>query len=227
MASTLLKLIDVRQVTIPRLVERVKLAIESNCAGKSRPTIIQTLLESDLPSSEKTLARLTSEANALMLAGTHTTSTALALVTYHLLANPPQLQRLRSELRGVVTDASDLPAWSSLEQLPYLGGVVLEGLRLMYGVASRISVVSPDEDLFFRPAVPLNGANAVETCYTIPRGYAIGMSAYIMHSDPRLFPDPSRFLPERWLNEHGQRGKTLERYLLSFAKGHRQCLGIQ
>lgn len=53
------------------------------------------------------------------------------------------------------------------------------------------------------------------------------MSAYIMHSDPRLFPDASRFLPGRWLDEHGRRHRHLERYLLSFARGNRQCLGMQ
>lgn len=134
-------------MTIPRLVKRAKAATDGACAGKGCLTVIQALLESDLPSAEKTLPRLTSEANAVVLGGTHTISTVLTVLTYHLIANPEQLGRLRSELQGAVADATDLPAWSTLEQLPYLGAVVLEGLRLMYGIASHISIVSPDQDL--------------------------------------------------------------------------------
>lgn len=204
------------------------MATDSDCSGKSRPTVIQALLESDLPSSEKTLTRLTSEANAVVLGGTHTVSTVLTVLTYHLLANPAQLSRLRSELQTVVGDATNLPPWTTLEQLPYLSAVILEGLRLMYGIASRISVVSPDQDLpFLASSRPSSASEEVDVCYTIPRGYAIGMSAYIMHSDPKLFPNASRFLPDRWLNEHGQRSRILERYLLSFSRGNRQCLGMQ
>jgi cytochrome P450 len=39
--------------------------------------------------------------------------------------------------------------------------------------------------------------------------------------DPRIFPDPYTFNPDRWLEN-----PSLTKYLISFTKGSRQCLGI-
>ena len=47
------------------------------------------------------------------------------------------------------------------------------------------------------------------------------MSAALIHVNPKIFPSPHEFRPERWLNN-----PKLDRYLVSFSKGSRQCLGI-
>lgn len=47
------------------------------------------------------------------------------------------------------------------------------------------------------------------------------MSAGLLHQNTSIFPSPREFQPERWLNN-----PSLSRYLLSFSKGSRQCLGI-
>lgn len=46
------------------------------------------------------------------------------------------------------------------------------------------------------------------------------MSAGIQHLDPRIFPDPLTFNPERWLDN-----PSLSRYMVAFTKGSRQCVG--
>ena len=53
-----------------------------------------------------------------------------------------------------------------------------------------------------------------------------------MHNDPRIFPDSRTFNPDRWLdnakvlgNDKTQPPKPLTRYLVSFSKGTRMCLG--
>lgn len=43
-----------------------------------------------------------------------------------------------------------------------------------------------------------------------------------MHLNPRLFPDPLAFQPERWLQADS---RELEQYLVPFSKGPRACLG--
>ena len=58
------------------------------------------------------------------------------------------------------------------------------------------------------------------------------MSSYLQHRDPSIFPSPSTFNPDRWLPTAtnpipvAPTGKPLSRYLTSFSKGPRMCLGI-
>lgn len=44
--------------------------------------------------------------------------------------------------------------------------------------------------------------------------------------DPAIFPNPFEFRPERWL-EAKEKDSHLERYLVSFSRGSRQCIGIK
>ena len=45
----------------------------------------------------------------------------------------------------------------------------------------------------------------------------------MLHHNPLLFPEPYAFQPDRWL---GSEGKKLEKYLSPFARGTRDCLGL-
>lgn len=60
---------------------------------------------------------------------------------------------------------------------------------------------------------------------TLPPGTSVGMSAAIQHYDEDLFPEPFAFRPSRWLGPDGA-SKELDRYLVPFSKGTRQCGGI-
>jgi cytochrome P450 len=42
-----------------------------------------------------------------------------------------------------------------------------------------------------------------------------------MHYDPSIFPSPTTFRPERWIEN-----PRLDKYLIAFARGSRQCIGI-
>lgn len=43
--------------------------------------------------------------------------------------------------------------------------------------------------------------------------------------DRNIFPSPNEFRPDRWI-EAESRGERLDRYLVTFHKGNRSCLGI-
>jgi cytochrome P450 len=49
---------------------------------------------------------------------------------------------------------------------------------------------------------------------------------YFVHMDSNIFPDPESFDPDRWLRAAEQRFR-LDRYLVSFSKGSRMCVGIK
>lgn len=184
------------------------------------------MLESDLPPNEKQISRLAAEANVLLIGGTQSTSVALEFVTYQLLARVPIAERLRKEISLAAPDPKELPSWRELEKLPYFSAVILETLRLIYGSPGRLSRIATDQDLYFSgTATTISGKK--EVAYVIPKGYAIGMSAFITHTDEAIFPSPNAFDPERWLDGKGEVDRTLERYLLTFSRGSRNCVGMQ
>ncbi|KAG8531742.1 uncharacterized protein KY384_003374 [Bacidia gigantensis] len=55
------------------------------------------------------------------------------------------------------------------------------------------------------------------------RQASVGMSAYFMHSDPKIYPEPDKFIPDRWLGDYNP---LMDRNWVPFTKGSRQCLGM-
>ncbi|KAI9883898.1 MAG: hypothetical protein M1823_004311 [Watsoniomyces obsoletus] len=173
-------------------------------------TIFHELLASDLGASDKSMVRLVEEGQTLIAAGTITTAHHLKTITFYLLNNPDLLQRLKKELTDAIPDPKDLPPLQQLERLPFLTAVISEGMRLSYGVVSRLPRVA-HEPLKFHE-------------WTIPPKTPISMTSVFTHEDPTLFPEPKRFNPDRWLDQ--EKGKGKEKYLMNFSKGTRTCLGM-
>ena len=177
----------------------------------SHPTIFHELLNSDLPADEKSLPRLMDEGQTIVGAGQVTTAHYLKMTSFHLLANPEILKKLKTELVSAMPDLESLAQLQKLEQLPYLSAVVSEGFRMSYGVTSRLQRVSPDTPLVFQN-------------WIIPAGTPVGMTSVFMHDNPKYFPEPREFRPERWLNPNSR--DRLEKYLVNFSRGTRACLGM-
>lgn len=178
----------------------------------ARPTVLRHLVNCDLPSSEMQDDRLCQEAQSLIGAGTFTTASILSFISYQLIANERVRSTLKEELDSVMVGYPEtIPSWSQLEQLPYLCGVVKEGLRLSYGVVHRLPRISPDIPIRYKT-------------WNIPRGVPVGMSSYYMHNDPDTYASPLEFLPERWLNDSP--GSNMNRNLVPFTRGSRACLGM-
>jgi cytochrome P450 len=95
-----------------------------------------------------------------------------------------------------------------LAQLPYSEQVVKEAMRL-YPPAGGV-MRQPIQD------IELGG-------YPIAQGSTIAISTYVMHHDPKLYPDPERFDPDRFTPENEAK---LPRYAyLPFGGGPRVCIG--
>jgi cytochrome P450 len=52
-------------------------------------------------------------------------------------------------------------------------------------------------------------------------------AAYFTHYNEEFFPNPRRFIPERWLESKESSGEreSLKRYLISSGRGTRSCIG--
>lgn len=53
------------------------------------------------------------------------------------------------------------------------------------------------------------------------------MTSMINHYDPELFPQPDEYSPERWILKDGQANYALEKNLIAFSRGTRNCVGQQ
>ncbi|MCJ1469745.1 hypothetical protein MMC07_008387 [Pseudocyphellaria aurata] len=104
---------------------------KANGSGSgTRPTLFRHLVDSDLPASEMHDDRLCQEAQSILGAGSFPTGAALTFISYQLIANERIRSTLKKELGSVMAEyPKKIPSWSQLEQLPYLCGVIKEGLR--------------------------------------------------------------------------------------------------
>ncbi|KAH7348389.1 cytochrome P450 [Rhexocercosporidium sp. MPI-PUGE-AT-0058] len=182
------------------------------------PTIFHSILFSKLPPEEKTVTRLSDDAQVLTMAGTLTTAWVFELVMFWLIRQPTTLSKLKAELTTAIPrlDMIGNISLPVLEQLPYLTAVIKEGLRLTYGVSCRLARIDPDNAMVFTDA-------ATGKEWTIPPGTPVGLTSVQIHHDERIFPDSKKFSPERWLDG---KNRELDKYMVSFTGGSRQCLGM-
>lgn len=215
------------QDTVKVHVDRIMSEPSPSAAEMDNPkTMFHALRDCNLPSSEKTSQRIVDEGLVIMGAASETVAHTLSVTTYHLLCEPGQrmISRLREEISTIMPAAETTPTYSQLEQLPYLSAVITEGIRMGWGVTTRLPRIATDEDLVYADATR-NGKK-----WVIPRGTPVSAVGYFVLSDPMIFPDPHTFKPERWLITEAdgsvRRNVKLEKYLVSFGKGSRQCLGM-
>ncbi|KAI2464814.1 putative cytochrome P450 [Annulohypoxylon bovei var. microspora] len=185
---------------------------KSEPAPGSPQDMIQTLMASDLPPEEKTFPRLFSESRSVIMAGTETTATTLVCITSNLLSDPAKEQKLRHELSAAEKAKGSALEYADLRELPYITGVINEGLRMANPTPSRLPRVCEDQDLTYKQ-------------WVIPRGTTISTTTQDTHDDPTVFAQPHRFLPERWADAAERR--RLNRYLQPWGRGARLCLGAE
>lgn len=200
------------QTMIREKVAMVKEELEAGRKIQGQRTIFYELFTNEaLPPEERTPRRLEAEGVSLVAAGSMTVAHTLSTIAFYLLADPKLLERLQDELASAIPDSHFRPTWAQLEKLPYLKAVIQEGLRVGCGVSHRLQRIAPDVDLRYRD-------------FIIPKGTPVGMTSILQHHDPRIFPNPDTFHPERWLHEDG---KHLAKYLVPFSKGSRNCVGMK
>jgi cytochrome P450 len=191
-------------------IEEVRRSKGAASSGRHRTIFHELLFDSDLPPEDLAMDRLVDEGVSVVVAGSVTVAHTLYRTSFELLSNPSKLATLRDEFAAHAAGSGGRPlSLQQLEQLPYLHATINEGLRMTYGVPHRLLRISPDEALVYKD-------------WVIPPGTPVGMSAIFIHDNETIFPAPETFMPERWLGE----GKRLEKYLVSFSKGSRQCVGL-
>jgi cytochrome P450 len=136
-------------------------------------------------------AEIRDELLTLLVAGHETTATALSWAMERLVRHPEKLERLRTETRAG-EDA-------------YLTATIQETLRLRPVIVIVIRKLTEP--------VELGG-------YELPAGARVTPSIHLIHRDPKIYPEPDRFLPERFLDNPPGTYTWIP-----FGGGIRRCLG--
>lgn len=150
--------------------------------------------------------QLRDEAVTLFLAGHETTALALAH-TFYLLSKHPDVERkLLAEIDSVL--GGKLATAEDVRRLTYTDQVLKESMRLF-------------------PPAWTTGREATEPIelggYSIPKGAQLLVSQWVVHRDPRWFPNPEGFDPERW---DAKRAAAVPKYAyFPFGGGPRVCIG--
>ncbi|GAA4009133.1 cytochrome P450 [Allokutzneria multivorans] len=175
-------------------------------AGIVEGDLLSMLLTARDPDSGAAMSdrQVRDETLTLLVGGTETTATALAWVFHELGRHPEVEDRVRAEVTEVVGDRS--VELADLERMPYLDQVLHEGVRLH------------SLPLLMRRAITTVTVGGVE----FPEGTEFALSQYALHRDPRTYPRPERFEPERWESiPRSQRNRVF----IPFGAGTRKCLG--
>lgn len=141
-----------------------------------------------------------------LLAGYETTSAVLSWVWFLLSQHPRVERQLHEELETAL--GGRMPTFDDLGRLTYTGMVFDEALRLFPPIHTFNRVALADDQI--------DGKR-------ISAGAVVTISPYLMHRNPRLWAEPRRFDPDRFLPS--ERQDRLRRAYFPFGMGPRTCIG--
>ncbi|XP_039432916.1 cytochrome P450 6g1-like isoform X1 [Culex pipiens pallens] len=209
------------RVIIQREMER------REASGEKRGDFIDSLIS--LKSNDATIGVkekiplkddiLVAQAATFYMASFETTSSVLSFTLYELTKNPSIQQRLREEICAAIgrnQGSPELPYECIVNELPYLGAVISEAARLYPVLPFLERQCSLPEGATGYKLEPFHD-------FVIPNKMPVLIPIYAIHRDPKFFPDPLRFNPERFSKENLD--KIVPCSYMPFGVGPRTCLG--
>ncbi|KIW79288.1 hypothetical protein Z517_05900 [Fonsecaea pedrosoi CBS 271.37] len=142
--------------------------------------------------------------------GLDTTSSTLHTLVLGLCVFPEAQKKAHEELDRVVGQDRS-PTWDDLDQLPYCAAVLKEAMRWRSVTAMGGFAHCPERDDEYRG-------------YHFPAGIAVFGNLWGIHRNPKDFPEPDVFNPDRYLKEN-QRQYPNSRGHNAFGWGRRSCSG--
>ncbi|KAK2764532.1 hypothetical protein FQN54_009227 [Arachnomyces sp. PD_36] len=192
----------------------------------TEPVVFETLyqgLENNRDSRPRQLA-VASEMLDHLIAGHETSGITFTYLIWQLSQHPKTQDDLRKELLTLsptllfpgpaFEGLMSLPSPHAIDFLPLLDAVVRETLRLHAaapGPLPRVIPHTPDP-------IVIEG-------YTIPAGVKVSSSSHTLHRNSDVYPEPTKWLPGRWLNPKPGEIHDMRRLFWAFGSGGRMCLG--
>ncbi|PHH89001.1 hypothetical protein CDD83_6778 [Cordyceps sp. RAO-2017] len=166
-----------------QLTERTKLGEETD-----RRDFFYYLLKARDPETGQGFStpELWGESNLLIIAGSDTTSTAMAATMFYLVRNPHALKRATDEIRAKFRNVEEVVHGPALGSCSYLRACIDEAMRLSPSVGGVL------------PREVLGGGMSIDG-QAVAAGTVVGVAHYVIHHNEDYFPVPFGYAPERWL----------------------------
>ncbi|XP_061494816.1 thromboxane-A synthase isoform X2 [Rhineura floridana] len=149
------------------------------------------------------------QAFLFLIAGYETTNSTLSFATYLLATHPQCQEKLLREVDEFFSKHG-VPDYQNIHEVPYLDMVIAEALR-MYPPAFRFTREAEKDCLVLKQH--------------IPAGAIIEIAVGHLHYNPKIWPEPEKFVPERFTAEAKQQRPPFS--YLPFGAGPRGCIGTQ
>ncbi|XP_019864629.2 cytochrome P450 4C1 isoform X2 [Aethina tumida] len=175
-----------------------------DCGIKKKIALIDTLIK---PENRLTQEEIRAEIDTFMFEGHDTTSSGTSFMLYNIANNPQVQQKLYEEIHSVIGDECDITI-NNLNDMPYLDMVLKESQRLHSSVVSIERILETDFDL--------DGLFC-------PKGTTLAVFILGMHMNEKIFPEPHKFDPERFLPENISKRHKFA--YVPFSAGPRNCIG--
>nr|QOV04249.1 cytochrome P450 392A12 [Tetranychus urticae] len=152
---------------------------------------------------------LKKNAGAFYGAGTAAVSSTMEWIMVYLVRYPEIQDKIRSEIADVI-GFERRPDYVDRIRMPFTMAVIHE--------AHRIGSVAPN-NLLRRASSDTKIGN-----YNIPKDSLVIFNFWSINRDPKLWPNPDKFDPTRYLTEDGSKA-VKPPYLIPFSAGKRNCPG--
>jgi cytochrome P450 len=183
---------------------------ERRASGEDRGDLLSMLLKAvdeEGDGTGMTDEQARDEAITLFNAGQDTTAAGLTWLWYLVATHPEVEQKLRDEAEAALGGRPG--TYADLPSLPYSAMVVKESLRIYPPTWALIPRVAVEN-------VPMGD-------FVIRKGGWVYIYPWVLHHDPRFFPDPERFDPERFAPG---RAETIPQHAyIPFGAGPHVCIG--
>ncbi|XP_019547200.3 cytochrome P450 4d8-like [Aedes albopictus] len=183
---------------------------EENLYSKRKMTFLDLLLNVTVEGKPLSIEDIREEVDTFMFEGHDTTTSGISFAIYQLASNPHIQDKLYDEIVSIVgknTSNVEL-TFQTLQDFRYLETVIKESMRLF-------------------PPVPFIGRTSVDDMEmngtTVKAGQEFLVPIYVIHRNPKVYPDPEKFDPERFSDTAESKRGPYD--YIPFSAGSRNCIG--
>ncbi|GAB0087262.1 hypothetical protein DMENIID0001_015550 [Sergentomyia squamirostris] len=161
-----------------------------------------------------TFHELAAQAHSFLVAGFETSATKISFFLYEIAKHPTIQAKVQMEIDEIIKKYNGEITYEGVMEMKYLESCIDESLRM------------------YTPLPVLNRECTEEyklpgTGLTLEKGTRILIPVNAIHTDPKYFPEPETFKPERFLSGISNGAEIKGFTYVPFGEGPRICIGLK